>query len=160
MMRRLACALALFMLLPACAVSGLGFSNDHRVKIVTPVNRSKVSLPVTISWRAPGIKHAANGTPFFAVFLDRAPIRPHQTLRAVADDACNKTPGCLDLAYLRDRYVFVTKKTSVTLDVVPKPSGQRTGAKESHEATIVLVDADGRRMGEAAYTVVFTVKSR
>ncbi|HVV35402.1 MAG TPA: hypothetical protein VHC63_02280 [Acidimicrobiales bacterium] len=159
-MRRLAFVLVVLTLLPACAVSGLGFSNDHRVDIVAPDNRAKVDLPVTIKWRAPGITHAADGTPFFVVFLDRAPIRPGQTLRAVADDSCNRTPGCPDLAYLRDRYVFVTKKTSLTLAVVPKPTGQRTGAKESHEATIVLVNADGRRIGEAAYTVDFTVKSR
>ena len=54
----------------------------------------------------------------------------------------------------------VRGKTSLTFDVVPRPSGQRTGAKESHEATIILVDADGRRMGESAYTVTFSVKSR
>ena len=145
-------------LLPACAVSGLGFANDHRVKIITPKDRAKVDLPVTITWRAPKIQRSATKGPFFVVFLDRAPIRPGQSLRAVADDTCNRTPGCPDLSYLRDRYVFVMKTTSLTLDVVPKKSGQRTGAKESHEATIVLVDADGRRMGEAAYKVEFSVK--
>lgn len=160
MMRRVAAAVALLLLLPACAVSGLGFSNDHRIKIVTPKNRAKVSLPVTVRWTAPGITRNADGGPYYVVFLDRAPIRPGQTLRAVADSTCNRTPGCPDLAYLRDRYVYVTKKTSITFESVPKPSGQRTGAKESHEATIILVNADGRRLGESAYTVDFTVKPR
>lgn len=143
-------------LLPACAINGLGFSNDHRVKIVSPKNRAEVQLPVTIDWTAPGLELTEEG-PFFVVFVDRAPIRPGQTLRAVADDTCNRTPGCPDLDYLRDRYVFLTKSTSLTLDVVPSRGGQRTGAKESHEATIVLVDAEGRRMGESAYTVEFFV---
>ena len=156
--RPLAFVLAAAIALPACAVHGLGFDNDHRVKIITPKTRAKVDLPVTISWRAPDIRRSATAGPFFVVFLDRAPIRPGQSLRAVADDTCNRTPGCPDLGYLRDRYVFVTRTTSLTLDAVPKKSGQRTGAKDSHEATIVLVDADGRRIGESAFTVGVTVK--
>jgi len=156
--RRSAWVLALAVLLPACAVNGLGFSNDHRVKIIAPKDRAKVDLPVTISWRAPSIDRSATAGPFFVLFLDRAPIRPGQSLRAVADDTCNRTPGCPDISYLRDRYVYLTKATSLTLDSVPKRSGQRTGAKDSHEATIVLVDKDGRRIGEGAFKVDFTVK--
>jgi hypothetical protein len=61
---------------------------------------------------------------------------------------------------LRDKYVFVTRETSVSVDAVPKHSGQRTGASDQHEATIVLVDANGRRIGESAYSVQFTVRGR
>jgi hypothetical protein len=147
-------------LVPGCAAKGLAFDNDHRVKITSPRNRATVRVPVTVRWRAAGLHRTTTGGPFFAVFLDRAPIRPGQNLRAVADDACNRTPGCPDLNYLRDRYVFVTSSTSLTLGVVPKPSGQRTGARDAHEATIVLVDAAGGRVGEYSYTVQFTIKGR
>ena len=146
--------------LSGCTVRGLAFDNDHRVRIVTPRNRTTVHLPVHLRWEAPGLHRSADKGPFFAVFLDKAPIRPGQNLRAVGDDACNHTPGCPDLAYLRDRYVFVTDATRLVLDTVPKPSGQRTGAKDAHEATIVLVDAAGGRIGEYAYTVQFTIKGR
>jgi hypothetical protein len=145
--------------LAACGTSGLKFSTDKRVKMVAPPDRSKVHLPVQVRWRTAGLSGGSEG-PYFAVFLDRAPVRPGQSLRAVADDTCNRTPGCPDAAYLRDRYVFVTKDTSVSVDAVPKKSGQRTGAADQHEATIVLVDAKGRRIGEAAYSVLFTVEGR
>jgi hypothetical protein len=144
-------------LLVACGTSDLAFSTDHRVKVVAPSDRAKVRLPVQIRWSTPGIRRTANG-PYFAVFADRAPVQPGQSLRAVADDTCNRTPGCPDASYLRDRYVFVTKDTSVTIDALPKQTGQRQGARNSHEATIVLVDANGHRIGEAAYNVQFTLR--
>lgn len=145
--------------LAACGTSGLAFAGDERVKVVTPSDRAKVRLPVHIQWRTPGLTRTADG-PYFAVFVDRAPVKPGESLRAVADDTCNRTPGCPDASYLKDRYVFVTKDTSVTLDAVPKKSGQRVGAADSHDAVIVLVDGKGRRIGEAAYPVQFTVRGR
>ena len=110
-----------------------------------------------VAWDAPGIELGAVGGPArFAVFVDRAPIRPGQSLRAVGDDDCRRTPGCPDDEYLRERYVFLTCATSLTLDTLPAKSGTtRTGADDTHDLTIVLVDADGRRLGEAAWTVEF-----
>jgi len=149
---------AVLALLPACATHGLAFDNDHRVKFVSPRNRSTVHLPVALRWDAQRLTRTAQGGPFFAVFVDRAPIKPGQTLSAVGDDNCKRTPGCPDLTYLQDNYVFVTRDTRLTLNDVPKVRGQRTGAKNSHEATIVLVDPRGGRVGEYAYTVQFTIK--
>jgi hypothetical protein len=144
-------------LLSGCAISDLAFREDDRVEIIQPDDRSEVRLPVTIRWRA-DLERAGDG-PFFAVFVDREPVRPGQSLRALADDACNRSPDCPDVAYLRDQYVFVTDQTSVTLDAVPtKRESQRTQGEDRHEATIVLVDRDGRRIGEAAYTVEFVVE--
>lgn len=142
----------------ACAVGGLAFREDNRVEILTPGDRAEVPLPLEIRWRA-DLEPRADGGPFFAVFIDREPVRPGQSLRALADDSCNRSPGCPDLEYFRDRYVFVTEGTSVTIDAVPRAgTSQRTGAKDRHEATIVLVDAEGRRIGEAAYRVEFVVE--
>lgn len=157
-MRRAVGVLVAAAALSGCTVNGLAFREDHRVDIVTPEDRAEVVLPVTITWTADDIEAGAGGGPFFAVFVDRSPIKPGQNLRSIADDSCNRTPGCPDLEYFRDRYVFVTDATSVTLDAVPRRSGQRTSAKDRHEATIVLVDAEGRRIGEAAFTVEFTVE--
>lgn len=149
--------LAMCLALGACGTNGLEFSRDGRLLVVSPRQRAEVHLPVRISWRTRGLA-VDGGEPYFAVFLDRAPVHPGQSLRAVADDACNRTPGCPDAQYLRDRNVFVTKANSVTVDAVPKHSGQRTGASEAHEAVVVFVDAQGRRIGESAHTVQFTVK--
>jgi hypothetical protein len=152
-------AVCVFSTLAACGTGGLAFSGDERVKITAPSDRAKVQLPVEIKWKTPGLKRTDDG-PYFAVFVDRAPVQPGQSLRAVADDTCNRTPGCPDASYLKDRYVFVTKDTSVTLDAVPKKSGQRVGAEDSHDAVVVLVDSKGRRIGEAAYTVQFALRGR
>ena len=157
-MRRAAVLLVLGLtFLPACG-RDLAFREDDRVDIVRPGDRADVKLPVKLQWTAK-LEHPSAGGPYYAVFLDKAPIRPGQSLRAIGDDTCGKTPGCPDLQYLRDRYVFVTDKTSLTLDAVPQTSSsERTGAKNRHEATIVLIDADGRRIGESAYAVEFAVK--
>jgi len=159
-MKRLALALALATAASGCAVNGLAFRNDDRVDIVAPKDRAEVTLPVTIRWTADDLDDAGGG-PFFAVFVDREPIKPGQSLRAIADDSCNRTAGCPDLAYFEDRYVFVTDENAVTLDALPrKGSSSRESAQDRHEATVILVDAEGRRIGEAAYTVEFTLEDR
>lgn len=155
---RWAAAIALAAALSGCSVSGLAFQEDHRVRIVSPKDRAEVELPVTIRWTTEDLEPASGDDSYFAVFVDRAPIAPGENLRSLADDSCNRTEGCPDLEYFRDRYVLVTDTTSVTLDAVPNRGGQRTSAKDRHEATIVLIDADGRRIGEAAFTVEFTVE--
>ena len=142
-----------------CATDGLAFRQDDRVEILEPGARDVVRVPVRVRWRA-DLERGPSGGPYFAVFVDRAPIRPGQSLRVLADESCNDTDGCLDLQYLRDRHVHVTDEPEVVLDVLPrKSSSQRTGA-DRHEATIVVIDADGRRVGEAAYSVEFEVGSR
>ena len=156
-MRRVGSLVAGVVVLAGCSVSGLAFRADDRVDIVEPEDRAETTLPVTIRWTADDVE-ADDGGPYFAVFVDRAPIRPGQSLRALADDSCNRTEGCPDLAYFRDRHVYVTDELEVTIDALPVRSGQRTAADNRHEATIILLDADGRRLGEAAYTVEFTVE--
>jgi hypothetical protein len=152
-LRPLLVVLAVAALAPACSAEGMAFREDRRVDIVEPSDRAEVRLPVRLRWTA------EDAGPYFAVFVDRAPVRPGQSLRAVTDESCSRTPGCPDAAYLRDRHVYLTEGHSLRLDTLPPPgTSQRTGAKDRHEATIVLIDRDGRRMGEAAYTVEFTVE--
>ena len=148
--------LLLVLALSGCSVSGLAFREDDRVDIVEPGDRDEATLPLTIRWTSE--VEVDDGGPYYAVFVDREPIRPGQSLRALADDACNQTDGCPDLAYLKDRFVFVTDELEVTIDALPQRGGQRTSADDRHEATLVLIDAEGRRRGEAAYTVEFTVE--
>jgi hypothetical protein len=143
--------------LGGCQVEGrLAFTKDERVEIVQPANEAEVRLPVRLRWTAK-LERGAGGGPFFAVFVDRAPVAPGQSLRVLADDSCNRTAGCPDADYFRDRFVYITDERSLLLDTVPQRTGQRTGAEHRHEAIIVLVDAEGRRIGEAAYRVAFEV---
>jgi hypothetical protein len=148
----------------SCAVHGLDFRTDDRVSIVSPSAEATVTLPVTLRWTAkslPSLGQQVGGHPTqFAIFIDRQPIRPGQTFRAVADDQCRATPGCPDPSWLAQRYIFTTTATSLRLDSVPADNkGDRFGRGHGHEATIVLVDGSGHRIGEAAYAVDFFLRA-
>jgi hypothetical protein len=145
-------ALALTALLTAC--NHLAFVADHRLHFVTPASRAVVTTPVTLSWTVTGFDGGS-----FAIFVDRAPIKPGQTVGAVAggDASCRHTPGCPDAQYLADRQVYTTAKTTLTIDQIPALRGKGT---QTHEATIVLLDPSGHRVGEAAWYRDFRIKKR
>jgi hypothetical protein len=142
----------------ACGNGGLQFRKDDRVDITSPADRARIVAPLDVRWTTKGLVLGEAGGPAqFAVFVDRAPIRPGQSMSAVGDDACRRTPGCPDEGYLRDRFIYLTRKTSLTLDALPaKSTSNRYGARYAHDVTIVLVDADGRRRGESSWSVEFT----
>ena len=96
----------------------------------------------------------------FAVFVDRAPMPIGKDLKWLAggDTGCKRDPRCPDPAYLADRHVFVTKKTSLTLDVLPQLTGER--GDEQHFVNIVLLDDTGRRIGESAWYRPFRAARR
>ena len=157
---RVLASVALLAALAGCGTDGLAFREDTRLDIVEPADRARVALPVTLRWETDGLRLGdPDGPQAFAVFVDREPVRPGRSLRDVGDDECKKTPGCPDPTYLRERHVHVTTETSLVLEAVPDlRSSTRTGASDRHEAVIVLLDAEGRRMGEAAYAAEFTVE--
>jgi hypothetical protein len=136
----------------ACGVSDLNFVQDDRVRIVSPEDRSKVSLPVTIRWTADDF----DGT--FAVFLDRAPVPPGRSLDWLArdDDLCRDTPGCPGPEWFTSRQVFPTADRQITIDDVPELT--RDERRVFHEVTVVLIDQNGERVGESAFTTEFEVE--
>lgn len=134
-----------------CGVEGLNFVQDDRVTITSPRDRAEVELPVTIRWTSRDF----DGT--YAVFVDRAPVPPGRTLDWLArdDELCQETAGCPNETWLRDRYVYGTAKTSLEIDDLPDATDD--ARRDFHEATVVLLDRGGRRIGEAAFTVEFQV---
>ena len=138
---------ALVLLTGACATAGLGFRVDDRVDIVAPGERDEVELPLTIRWEA----HDIEGT--FGVFVDRSPQPPGKSLSWFSDDECDAQPGCPDAAYLAQRDIYTTNEHSLTIERVVEPVEKKRC--HMHEATIVLLDADGRRKGESAWSVEF-----
>ena len=152
MTRRSPIAAALVLALaPACGVEGLNFVQDDRVRITAPRDRAEVRLPVTLRWSAKDF----DGT--YAVFVDRAPVPPGRTLAWLArdDDLCKETPGCPNTAWFNDRDVYATTSTELTIDDLPDlTDGER---RDFHEASVILLDDEGRRVGEAAFTVEFQV---
>lgn len=146
----------LAVILSACSTSNLSFVQDERVTITAPRDRETVSLPLRLDWEVEDFE-VGPGRGSFAVFIDRAPQPAGKNVASLFedDDGCRGRPGCPDEAYLADHGVFVTTETSLTVANLPQLSSG--GRRDVHEATIVLLDAEGRRVGESAWFVNFNV---
>ena len=150
--------------LPACTTD-LAFRVDERLTFVTPEDRADVRLPVTIDWDIrdfevvePGSAEPSRDAGYFAVFVDRSPMPPGKPLRWLArnDRSCRADDGCPNEEYLRGRGVYTTTDTELRLDQLPRTNDDEK--VERHRVTVVLVDTDGRRIGESAFEIVFDVE--
>jgi hypothetical protein len=146
--------IAIALLTSGCGISGLAFRQDDRLSFVTPDDRAEVTLPLTVRWEVEDFDVPADG--FYAVFVDRAPQPPGRTLTWLArnDDSCRAADSCPDEAWFAERDVFPTKETELRIDRLPARADDR---REFHEVTVVLVDAEGRRIGETGWTLEFQV---
>ena len=154
-MRRAAIvAVAVALLCSGCAVRGVAFRQDDRLSFVSPGDRDEVSLPVTIEWEVEDFDVPEDGS--FAVFVDRAPQPPGKTLSWLArdDDACRAADGCPDTEWYTERDIYPTTATELTIERLPARSDDR---RELHEVTVVLVDGEGRRIGETGWTLELQV---
>lgn len=146
---RIGAAAMLMVMTTGCAVSGLSFRQDTRVRITAPEHSERVQLPVTVTWEVEDF------TGDFAVYVNRSPQPPGEPLAWFArDDAgCRASDGCPDEEYLALRGIHTTEDTSFTISVMP-PSGS-PNRREFHDVTIALLDDEGRRIGESAFHVTF-----
>lgn len=166
--RRVGMALASVLLLAGCAdYSELQFVKDERLTFTEPASRELVTTPLRISWSMedftvvePGQGEPTDDAGYFAVFVDRAPVEPGHTLEDVAgrDEACKRDPSCPDARYLADRGVYTTTKSSLTVELIAAlPSKEDV---QLHDVTVVLLDSEGRRIGEAAWYRQFKMENR
>lgn len=137
----------------ACRLEGLSFIQDDRVTIVTPDDRSTVSLPVTIDWTSRDFAGR------FGVFVDTDPMPPTEDLAYLAkdDETCRPEDGCPDQKWLRQHDVFVTEETEITLRTL-RDFRERAEDEDPHRAVIVLLDDEGNRLGESTFSVDFFVE--
>jgi hypothetical protein len=156
---RVGLAAASLALVPACGVSGLSFVQDDRVDIVRPEDRSTVDLPLRIDWSVEDFA-VGRGKGSFGVFVDRTPQPSGKTQAWLfrGDPSCRGTGArlCSTAAFLGQRNVFRTTRSDFTIEQVNRLSGAQAG-RQFHEATIVLLDEDGERVGEGAWSVQFEV---
>jgi hypothetical protein len=148
--------------LGACRTDDIALRADDRLTIQRPTEMARVALPLTVRWKAHGIrigKDLAGPGPFFAVFVDRPPVAAGTGLRTLIDDECRATRGCPDLAWFAERNVYVTNEPEVIISSLRDVSGARLGPDGSHRLTVVLIGADGLRLAEAAASVEFEVAS-
>lgn len=147
-------ALAVAALLNAGCGDGLLFAKDARLRIVAPKNLATVSTPVHLRWTS---QIPPANPPTYAVFVDALPVHPGQNLRSLAGATCASVRGCVDVAWLNRHSVYLTSQLSFDLDALPI-LGTARGERDIHKVTIVLVDADWRRLGEAAWSVAFDLR--
>lgn len=136
----------------ACGGEARAFRADDTVVITSPTPLTTVAAPFTVTWRASTGYDGA-----FGVFVDREPIAPGRTVRDLAADQCKRVSNCQPTrSYLAGLGVYVTTGHGVTVATLQLPSGMvGKQAHPLHEATIVLMDRAGRRVGDAAWQVEF-----
>ena len=149
----------------ACVSSNLSFRVDKRVHIVSPKDRSELTLPVELRWTVRDFAVRSSPTDSggsFAVFVDRSPVPPGKPLTWLArnDSECKGKTTCPDAAYYAQLGVYPTTETELTLTSVRDDDPSSTDKTSRHYATIVLLDDQGRRIGEIAYTVNFELKRK
>ncbi|MGI8608470.1 MAG: hypothetical protein ACR2MY_04465 [Candidatus Dormibacteria bacterium] len=126
--------------------SGCGpllFRQDHRLAIQSPHDRSTVRAPLNIHWSARDFASPADG--HFAVFLDRDPQPPGESLEYFpkAD---------------RSQGIFVVAATSLRIDTFQRDFSLPKSDQNLHDVTVILLDRNGRRIGESAAFAQFRVQ--
>jgi hypothetical protein len=154
----LGAALTALVIAQGCGVRGLSFVQDDRVDIVRPDDRAKVDLPVRIDWTVKDF------TGSFGVLVDQAPPRAGKTLAWLfrGSDTCRGVEGkrlCATDEFLSQRNAFHTTDTEFTIEQVPQLTGNDR-RREFHEVTVILLDEDGKRVGEGAWSVQFEVEKK
>ncbi len=147
--------------LASCRAGGYVIRADERLTIVSPPQNGRVARPVVLRWRLSGdLMVGRGGLAAFGVFVDHSPMPAGRSLRDLGngDPVCRRNPGCPDQLYLRRLGAYQTTQTQFEIPTVTdsRPLG-RPSAADGHEATIVLLDKRGTRIGEAFWTVEFTV---
>lgn len=152
MRMRRAVVLALCLALGGCSLEGLAFRDDARLRILNLPDRSTIEVPYELRFEFDG-NLSPGGVAAYAILVDWTPPPPGRTLESLLDDdpQCQGQQGCPD-GYLERNRIVTTTDTSYLMDNVPVGT-DRQERRGYHEVTIVLVDADGRRVGE---TAVFT----
>lgn len=139
--RRLGLAAAgLVLATTGCSTNGLIFRDDGSFVVDSPHKNQVVSQPVTVRWHLkPGTASPAG----YAVFLDRTPPRPGGRL-----------PGPNDRLN-----ITVTTDTSVRISDIQPTNAVSDEDKNRHDVTIIMLDANGRRISELSGFVRFKVRA-
>jgi len=140
-------AVALLVSGSACRTSGLAWREDRRLRIDTPKQNAVVTLPLEVRWHVRDLPKSLQGRAYsYVLFLDRFPQAPGQTLQHFDAGSKNLTQSRVGIIEAREeRHVFTT--------IPPHDARQR----DKHELTVILLDDQGRRVGETAGFLTFRI---
>lgn len=154
----------------ACQLEGVDLRQDRRVEIVSPDEfRERVTLPVIIDWTVQDFEVTGpsptsdDDSGYFLLLVDVDPQPPGEGLDYFARDdvECRQSESCPNEKYLAQKNIFTTSDTDFTIEHLgPAPGVDlMRGDADVHEATIVLVDGMGQRIGEGSWTTTFELVS-
>lgn len=153
--------------LSSCAIQGLAFEQDDRIAFISPDYRQKVTLPFTIEWSIEDFELtgptgiATKDAGYVEIVFDRQPQPPGEGVEYFARDdiSCRQSEGCPDARYLAQRGIFTTTDTSFTVRPLPPAPGVdlERGEADIHNVILILLDGEGRRIGESAWSNYFEV---
>ena len=92
----------------------------------------------------------------FAVLVDTSPPRPGAPITDLLPPSQQNTRACdapCQAAALEARGVYVTRAASQEIPVLPRPTGVSADRARRHTITVVVLDSEGRRVGEVADSV-------
>jgi hypothetical protein len=157
--------LAIVALLPACGLAEvqvpISFEVDRDLKFLEPDDTERVSLPVTVAWKAGA--DALEGGNRFAVFLDKSPVGPRDIVRIrLCGDRESEPPvaGQNRRRCREDlgRHVWLTRDTELVLDCIRPREGAPDRVRNRHTLSVIVVDEDNVRVGQAGISRTFEIR--
>lgn len=139
----------------------LSFFPDRRLSMVAPEEEQEVRLPLTVSWQVEDFP-LGDGN-HFGVFVDIDIPSPDKVVRLrVCSTREQLPPAPGDLRGIcgdQREKIFFTDQTSFTLECFEPRFNLGARRLNDHRVTVILLDKDNRRVGEAAATVPFSVEA-
>ena len=148
--------LVIFAVFGAFRLHGLDWKRNDAVIVLAPVPGASIAHPpIKVAWQAPaGLIGPGRPADRFAVFVDTTPVRPGQRVMSVLDRYCaDQGTDCETEANLASDGIYLTTRPQLEIPTLPLVN---SAVKNEHQVTIVLLDKDDRRLGEAAWTTWFT----
>jgi len=137
----------------------LSFRPDKRLAMLEPKPEEKVNLPVKVTWKSQDFP-VGNGN-HFGVFVDTVIPSPGDFLRVRLCTRLGELPPapgdfrgiCVD----QRKSISFTTKHEATFDCFEPHFNRGKRRMNDHTVTVILLDKDLRRVGEAAAQVMFRV---
>lgn len=162
-MRRVLVLLVSALVAAGCGITRVDapitFSADRRLEITSPSAEESVDLPVQVRWDVEDFQ-LTDGN-HFGLFVDRVPIGPRRSVRLRVCTEGEKLPpqiGSFRKVCEDDREtVFFTDERSFRFRCFDPQFDRPKRTRDLHSVSVVLLDRNGRRVGEAVDTVKFRV---
>jgi hypothetical protein len=135
----------------------LSFLPDRRLSMVAPEEEQQVGLPLVVRWKVEDFP-VTDGN-HFGVFVDTDIPSPDKTVRlrvCTSREQLPPAPGefrgiCKD----QRQKIFFTTDTSYELQCFEPRFNLGARRLNDHRVTVILLDGQNRRVGEAAASVPF-----